>query len=81
VGNAIQNPLAAKVFQTIARHLEARADAIALFAQARYSFEEWLNWEAFAACRANPAWTVAPKPCYRAYDPTCKGLWRPARER
>jgi hypothetical protein len=71
--DSIQNPLAAAVFESIAAHLVSRADEIALFAQTRYSFEEWLNWEAFAACRARVGWTVAPKPCYSAHtDPGCK---------
>jgi len=42
--------LARTVFDAIADRFEGRAADIAGFVQTGYSFEEWLNWEAFAAC-------------------------------
>lgn len=58
--------LATQVFTTVADHLSKRADDIALYARSGYSFEEWLNWEAFAACSRLPGWKVLPKPSYRS---------------
>jgi hypothetical protein len=57
--------LHADVFERIVGRWRARADDIACFANARYSFEEWLNWEAYAACCPEPAWKVSPKPSYK----------------
>lgn len=60
----IPKTLTTSVFDVIAQRFRSRADEIAGFARTRYSFEEWLNWEAFAACSENPAWQVKPKPSY-----------------
>lgn len=65
--------LSADVFSAIVNRWQSRADDIACFAKARYSFEEWLNWEAFAACCAEPTWTVSPRPSYRKLgNPDCR---------
>ena len=54
----------ASVFKTIADRFQSRALEIERYTRTRYSFEEWLNWEAFAACSANPGWQAQPKPSY-----------------
>src|SRR4051794_1530767 len=54
------------VFQAIVGRYQRRADEIAQFVTTKYSFEDWLNWEAFAACAANAGWRVSPKPSYCA---------------
>jgi hypothetical protein len=56
--------LAEEVFRAIAKRYGQRADDIARFAGAKYSFEEWLNWEAFAACSTVNEWEARPKPSY-----------------
>ena len=52
------------VFDTIVQRFCEKAPEIAKFANTGYSFEEWLNWEAYAACVAKPGWSVAPRPAY-----------------
>lgn len=54
------------VFRTIGERLLLRSQSIARMAKTEYSFEEWINWEAYAACTERPGWTVDPKPPYRA---------------
>lgn len=56
--------LAPDVFRTIASRLLERAEAIGRMATTGYSFEEWMNWEAFEACKEKADWEVAPKPPY-----------------
>lgn len=56
--------LATDVFHAIAQRYAARSADIAQFVATKYSFEEWLNWEAFAACATNAAWRLSPKPSY-----------------
>lgn len=56
--------LATEVFETVASRLVAKAEDIALFTSTQYSFEEWLNWEAWAGCSSREAWEVKPKPRY-----------------
>jgi hypothetical protein len=53
------------VFGAIADRYCKRADEITRFASTRYSFEEWLNWEAYSACSVCPGLEVLPKPNYR----------------
>ena len=53
------------VFNTIAEQFVERATDIAAFVKTGYSFEEWLNWEAFAACQRHADWVVHPKPQYK----------------
>jgi hypothetical protein len=52
------------VFDTIAARFAGRVSDIALFTATRFSFEEWLNWEAFAGCKAVDSWQVHAKPRY-----------------
>lgn len=54
-----------RVFAVIAERFRDRAGDIATFAQTAYSFEEWCNWEALAACNTVRGWRVQPKPRYR----------------
>lgn len=63
---APSDALAAKVFHAVAGRYQGRADDLARFTATRYSFEEWLNWEAFAACCQFSEWQVQPKPSYCA---------------
>jgi hypothetical protein len=60
-------PLSVRVFQNIASRLASKSTDIARFVSTRYSFEEWLTWEAFAACSAIEDWEVGPKPSYRTH--------------
>lgn len=57
--------LAQRVFDTIIARYAIRAIDIANFTRTKYSFEEWLNWEAFAACAAVSEWRSYAKPRYR----------------
>ena len=52
------------MFEVIATRLASRNAEISYFTATRYSFEEWLNWEAFAACAAITGWQAKPKPRY-----------------
>lgn len=52
-----------KVFDTIVDRLRGLNESIGLFTSTGYSFEEWVSWEAFVACKGK--WTgVHPKPAY-----------------
>lgn len=42
---------AVDVFRTVCDRLEARAADLQLMIETTSSFEEWLNWEAFLACK------------------------------
>jgi hypothetical protein len=59
---------AVDVFRTVCDRLEARAADLRLMVEAGLSFEEWLNWEAFQACKhrqaSYPFCEVAAKPTY-----------------
>jgi len=57
--------LARETFDVIASRLEQKAQDIVLFTKAQYSFEEWINCEAFAACSAEQNWHVDPRPSYK----------------
>lgn len=56
------------VFRTVCERLVAKADDLRLMAEAAASFEEWLVWEAFLACKhrqpAERFCEVAAKPAY-----------------
>ncbi len=52
-----------QVFRVIADRLFERAEAMALFAETRRSFEDWCTWEVLAACRRT-GWSVQPMPGY-----------------
>lgn len=56
---------AAEVFEVIATHLAARSQDLAVLAETGYSFEEWLNWEAYLAC-VREGWKPQPRPAYRS---------------
>ena len=60
--------LGTEVFGRIAQHWATLTDKIAAIVQTRYSFEEWLNWEALVAFLNLPDWTVRPRPRYRDKD-------------
>ncbi len=59
---------AVDVFRTVCDRLEAKATDLRLLVETTSSFEEWLNWEAFLACKfreANyPFCEVTAKPSY-----------------
>lgn len=59
---------AVDVFRTVCARLEAKAADLQLLTETTSSFEEWLNWEAFLACKlrqvAYPFCEVAAKPSY-----------------
>jgi hypothetical protein len=59
--------LSRNVFEVIADHLKSEAPNISRFVHTGYSFEEWLNWEAFAACSQVKGWKVDPKPAYCSF--------------
>jgi hypothetical protein len=56
--------LAQKAFEAICLTLSHRVNDIEVFAETGYSFEEWCNWEAYAACQTIPNCNVCPKPRY-----------------
>jgi hypothetical protein len=59
---------AVDVFRTVCDRLEARAGDLRLLVETTSSFEEWLNWEAFLACKQReasyPFCEVTAKPTY-----------------
>lgn len=57
--------IVAQVFGSIATRFDLRRNDIAKFASTSYSFEEWLNWEAFLACSEHVGWTAFPKYQYK----------------
>ncbi|MCE9567187.1 MAG: hypothetical protein K8U57_34730 [Planctomycetes bacterium] len=61
---------AVDVFRTVCDRLEARAIDVRLLVETTLSFEEWLNWEAFLACKqrqsSHPFCEVAAKPTYNS---------------
>jgi hypothetical protein len=62
----------ARVFQAIADRFTSRSADLARFAETRYSFEEWCNWEAYAAAVA-AGWTASARPRYcKLSDLTCR---------
>ena len=56
------------VFRTVCDRLEAKAAGLRLMVESGSSFEEWLDWEAFMACKLRqasyPFCEVAAKPTY-----------------
>src|SRR5437773_1858974 len=56
--------IATEVFDLIVARLAGKASEITWFVETGYSFEEWLNFEAYAACRAAARWNVNPRPAY-----------------
>ncbi len=58
----------ADVFHTVCERLHAKAADLRLLVEAGMSFEEWLAWEAFLACKLRetsyPFCEVAAKPTY-----------------
>lgn len=56
------------VFRTVCDRLAARAGELRLMVETTSSFEEWLNWEAFLACKfreaSYPFCEVTAKPTY-----------------
>lgn len=59
---------AVDVFRTICDRLRSKAADLRLLIESGYSFEEWLNWEAYLACKLRqehfPFCEVSPKPTY-----------------
>ncbi|MDB5308832.1 MAG: hypothetical protein JWO38_3034 [Gemmataceae bacterium] len=59
---------AVDVFRIVCDRLEAKAADLRLMVETTSSFEEWLNWEAFLACKLGepsyPFCEVAAKPSY-----------------
>jgi len=73
---------AVDVFRTVCDRLEAKAADLQLMVETTSSFEEWLHWEAFLACKhcqsSYPFCEVAAKPTYSSEgvvdesdDPEC----------
>lgn len=56
------------VFRTVCDRLRSKAADLQLLVESGDSFEEWLNWEAFLACKLRqehyPFCEVSPKPTY-----------------
>jgi hypothetical protein len=63
VANTVRG-LPRRVFDTIVSRFASRSGDVARFTATRYSFEVWLNWEAYAACVTSPGWQVFAKPRY-----------------
>jgi len=65
------------VFRTVCERLEAKAADLRLMLENDSSFEEWLNWEAFLACKLRqesyPFCEVAAKPTYASEGVTDGG--------
>ncbi len=57
------SPLAAEVFDRVADRLAERTEDVALFAETGADFDQWIVWEAVAACRG-AGWTPTPRPRY-----------------
>lgn len=59
---------AVDVFRTVCDRLRAKAADLRLLVEDGYSFEEWLNWEAYLACKLRqesyPFSEVTAKPTY-----------------
>jgi hypothetical protein len=55
--------LAREVFQVVCRRLSDRARELELFLESGHSFESWLHWEAYAACRLH-GWMAQLRPAY-----------------
>jgi hypothetical protein len=59
---------AVDVFRTVCDRFRSKAADLQLLVEAGTSFEEWLNWEAYLACRlrqeGDPFCEVAAKPTY-----------------
>lgn len=53
------------VFLAVSARLVARSVDIGRMAATGYSFEEWVNWEAYLACDSVAGWKACPKPGYR----------------
>lgn len=59
-----------EVFDAIGRRLAARASDLFVLTSSTGSFEDWVNWEAYIACKRNPDWYCIAKPTYRDFDVT-----------
>ena len=65
---------ATRVFEMIVDRFISRSQDIARFAATRYSFEEWCNWEAYAAAAATGL-EATPRPRYcDLSDPASRGF-------
>jgi len=54
-----------EILEVIAACFQGNSDKISQFTQTGYSFEEWLNWEAYCVC-IKRGWKTSPKPEYKA---------------
>ena len=54
-----------EILSVIFNHYRDLLPQIAQYTHTGYSFEEWLNWEAFWACHKK-GWKSSPKPEYKA---------------
>jgi hypothetical protein len=63
---------AVDVFRTVCERLRSKAADLRLLVEDGYSFEEWLNWEAYLACKLRqegyPFCEVTAKPTYASED-------------
>jgi hypothetical protein len=59
--------IAQDVFTAVAKHLGGKSEQIETIAATGYSFEEWVNWEAYLACKGVADWVVLPRPGYRGH--------------
>ncbi len=60
--------VAAEVFHTVAACLVQDAESLIRMAATGYSFEEWVNWNAFLVCHRRWGGNTAPKPGYRYFE-------------
>lgn len=75
MGNSYQ--FTVDVFRTVCDRLSAKATELQLLVETGTSFDEWLTWEAFLACKLRepsyPFCEVAAKPTYASEDVTGDG--------
>ena len=55
-----------EILATILEHHKQHLSQISQFTRTGYSFEEWLNWQAYWACSQKKGWKSSPKPEYNA---------------
>lgn len=59
-----------EVVDAIGKRLAARASDLYVLTSSTGSFEDWVNWEAYIACKSNPEWYCIAKPTYRDFEVT-----------
>lgn len=67
-GVVVSDTLQSAVFDRIVQRLQSRREDLFTLTGCTGSFEEWLNWEAYIACKAVPEWCCIAKPKYGGTD-------------